>query len=74
MLQEHNIIISKVPPPTSQAEETNTFFLIRLQWKLNTRRANKNNQADTICDYWQYLHNILKPKGKDKNIYIIDNE
>ena len=34
----------------------------------------KNNQSDTICDAWKYLHNILKSEGSALNLYIMDNE
>ena len=33
-----------------------------------------NNQADTICDAFQYINNILKSKGNAPNLYITDNE
>ena len=54
----------------------NQYIFVSYDYDGNTILAKsiKYKQIDTICYAWQCLNNILKSKGNDPNLYIIDNE
>ena len=72
--RERDSVISLAFPHTSQAEEIcmswSCMIMIAMQSWLNP----KKRQAATICNDFLNMYKVLKARGSDPKVYIIDNK